>query len=195
MTNLGPRISFSHFGINCFDLARMEEFYTKVIGFVMTDQGKVPMFDGQIRFLTLDARDHHQLILCSGRIEGRIESSPFAGGGQGSAINQMSFRVADLDELRGIRNRLAAAGVTNGTPINHGNAWAMYIRDIEGNPMEFFTDTPWYIPQPFGEPLDLDRSNAEILAETEKLCRSQAGFEPVETWRARIRDQLVKRHA
>jgi catechol 2,3-dioxygenase len=195
MTSVGPRISFSHFGINCFDLSKMERFYTDVVGFVGTDHGHIKRLGIDIRFLTLDPRDHHQFVLCSGRTEGGIEKGPFAGGGKGSAINQLSFRVADLDELRRVRDRLAAAGVTDGTPLNHGNAWAMYIRDIEGNPMEFFTDTPWYIPQPFGEPLDLSRSNAEIHAETERLCRAQAGFEPVETWRARVAAQLAARHA
>jgi catechol 2,3-dioxygenase-like lactoylglutathione lyase family enzyme len=191
----GPRISFSHFGINCFDLAKMEKFYTEVIGFVVTDHGDIPRIGEQIRFLTLDPRDHHQLILCSGRTEGDIVSGSFAGGGAGSAINQLSFRVADLDELRKMRDRLAAVGRNDGTPLNHGNAWAMYIRDIEGNPMEFFTDSPWYVPQPFGEPLDLDKSNEEILAETEKLCRTHAGFEPVEVWRQRVTARLAERHA
>lgn len=195
MTNAGPRISFSHFGINCFDLDKMEKFYTEVIGLVVSDRGNIPRMGERILFTTLDPRDHHQFVLVSGRKEGSIVTGPFAGGGAGSAINQISFRVADLDALRAMRKRLAAVGRNDGTPLNHGNAWAMYIRDIEGNPMEFFTDTPWYIPQPFGEPLDLDKSDAEIFAETEALCRRQAGFEPVETWRARIASKIAARHA
>jgi catechol 2,3-dioxygenase len=195
MSSTGPRISFSHFGINCFDLEKMTAFYTDVIGFVESDRGDLLNLGEQIRFLTLDERDHHQLILCSGRKEGDVVKGAFIGGGLGSAINQLSFRVADLDELRRVRDRLAAAGVKDGTPVNHGNAWAMYIRDIEGNPMEFFTDTPWYVSQPFGEPLDLGKSNDQILAETEALCRRSPGFEPVETWRARIADKLATRHA
>ncbi len=29
--------------------------------------------------------------------------------------------------------------------------------DPEGNGIEIFTDTPWYVPQPHGVPIDLSR--------------------------------------
>jgi catechol-2,3-dioxygenase len=37
-----PRIQFSHFGINVRDLARMEKFYTEIVGFTVTDRGSIP---------------------------------------------------------------------------------------------------------------------------------------------------------
>ena len=33
---------FGHFGVNCFDIAKMENFYTQVIGMVVADRGYVP---------------------------------------------------------------------------------------------------------------------------------------------------------
>jgi catechol 2,3-dioxygenase-like lactoylglutathione lyase family enzyme len=178
--NSPQSVRFGHFGINCFDLARMEDFYSRVMGMVVADRGYVPPpADRHIVFMTLDPVEHHQLVLCSGRTEGKIEKGPFRGGGRGSAINQISFHCADLGELRKAQARLAAAGLTDGTPINHGNAWSIYIRDIEGNPLELYA-------QPCGEPLDLALSDVELHRRTEALCRGRPGFEHAETWRARL---------
>ena len=184
-------VKFGHFGINCFDIARMEDFYTRVVGLVVADRGYVPPpADRHIVFMTLDPGEHHQMILCSGRTEGRIEKGPFRGGGRGSAINQISFHCANLGELRRMQARLAAAGCNDGTPINHGNAWSIYIRDIEGNPLEFYTDSPWYTPQPCGVPFDLSRSDEEIYRQTEAMCRERPGFEPAGLWRERLASQI-----
>lgn len=184
-------LRFGHFGINCFDLARMEDFYARVLGLVVADRGVVPPpVDLRIVFMTLDPAEHHQLILASGRTEGKIEKGPFRGGGRGSAINQISFHYADLGELRRAKAKLAAEGLTDGTPVNHGNAWSIYIRDIEGNPLELYVDSPWYTPQPCGEPFDLDASDEEIHRQTEAMCRARPGFEPAETWRARLAEKI-----
>lgn len=180
-------LKFGHFGINCFDIARMEDFYTRVLGMVVSDRGYVPApADRHIVFMTLDPAEHHQMILCSGRTEGTIEKGPFRGGGHGSAINQISFNYANLGELRKAQERLAAEGLTDGTPMNHGNAWSVYIRDIEGNPLELYTQSPWYTPQPCGEPLDLALPDEEILTQTEAMCRSRPGFAPAADWRAEV---------
>ena len=182
---------FGHFGVNCFDIAMMENFYTQVIGMVVADRGYIPPpGDRHIVFMTLDPGEHHQFILCSGRTEGRVEQGPFRGGGHGSAINQISFHCATLGDLRRAQARLAAAGRSDGTPINHGNAWSIYIRDIEGNPLEFYVDSPWYTPQPCGEALDLSLSDEEIYRQTEALCRARPNFEHAEIWRARLAEKI-----
>ena len=55
-------ISFSHFGIHVTDLPLMEEFYTRVIGLVVTDRG--PLRDGStLAFLSRDPDEHHQMVL------------------------------------------------------------------------------------------------------------------------------------
>lgn len=184
-------VRFGHFGINCFDIDKMEAFYKGAFGFLVTDRGHVPVLDLRLVFLTLDPNEHHQMVLGSGRKEGQIRTDAFIGGGLGSAINQMSFELDSLTELRRVRDAFARFGVTNGSPINHGNAWAIYIRDIEGNPVELYVDTPWYTPQPCGEPLDLNLSDAQILAATEALCRSREGFEMASDWQQRIAAQLT----
>jgi hypothetical protein len=95
--------------------------------------------------------------------------------------------------MRRAQARLAAAGCTDGSPVNHGNAWSIYIRDIEGNPLELYVDSPWYTPQPCGEPFDLSLSDEEIYRQTEAMCRARPGFEPAETWRTRLADKIQAR--
>src|SRR4029077_19128863 len=97
------KIGLSHFGVSCFDLERMEDFYTRVLGMTVTDRGDVPV--GRLIFLTTDPAEHHQLVLASGRTEGTIQEGPVLGGGFGSAIFQIPFRLEDA----AARRRSAAA--------------------------------------------------------------------------------------
>ena len=53
-------------------------------------------------------------------------------------------------------------------------------------------DTDWYFPQPFLEPLDLTKSDEEIIAETQALCAAQKGYEPYANWRARIAMRMTR---
>lgn len=106
----------------------------------------------------------------------------------GPSINQISFRLGTLGDLRDMHRRLKAAGYADDGMLvgNHGIAWSIYFPDPEGNNIEVFVDTPWYMLQPFLVPLDLSKSDAEIVAATEAMCRENEGFEPIEQWRARI---------
>ena len=94
------------------------------------------------------------------------------GGSFGAAIFQLTFRLEDLATLRRVQQRLVAEGNTNFIPLNHGNSWSLYTRDPEGNALEFVVDSPWFIHQPFGEFLDLALDDAEILRQTEEICRA-----------------------
>ena len=82
-------------------------------------------------------------------------------------------------------------GVTKHRSITHGNAWALYVHDPEGNQIELFVDSPWYIEQPCAEPIDLDRPTKDILAESEAFCRNQPGFKPIEDWRAAMAERIA----
>ncbi len=84
--------------------------------------------------------------------------------------------VATLDEVREMRDRIAAAGMEVRRVVTHGNAWSVYFSDPEDNTLEIYAHTPWYIPQPAAIPFDLDLSNQEIMAQTEELCRAKDGF-------------------
>lgn len=181
-----PNLKFSHLGFAVHDLAKMEEFYTRVLDFTVTDRGEVVGMD--LVFLSRDPDDHHQIVLASGKPEG-IPPNPFEPQ-FGSVINQISFKVSSLAELRRIYEILVSENVASIFPANHGIAWSIYAHDPEGNNLEFFVDTDWYFPQPFLVPLDFSLSDEDIVASTETFSREQADFEPYSEWRKRFANKM-----
>src|ERR1700752_4119642 len=61
MQEAAPRLS--HVGIYVTDVPKMIDFYTKVLGFVVSDGAP----DGRITFLSRNPSDHHQVVLVRGR--------------------------------------------------------------------------------------------------------------------------------
>jgi catechol 2,3-dioxygenase len=175
-----PEVAFSHLGVHAHDLAKMEDFYSRVLGFTVTDRGKLGAVE--LVFLSRDPREHHQLVLASGR----PETIPF------NVINQISFRVRDLAVLRHFHRALQGESVSEIAPVTHGNAISLYFRDPEGNRIELFFDTPWYCAQPCREPIDLTKSDDEILAWTEQLVRARPGFKPREAWIDEVRARMAQ---
>jgi catechol 2,3-dioxygenase len=177
-----PNLMFSHMGLSVKDIAAMEAFYAGVLGFTVTDRGSA---EGMaLVFLSRNPDDHHQIVLASGRpneLPANTANAQF-----GPSINQISFKVGSLDDLREILGRLEAAGARNLFPANHGIAWSIYAHDPEGNNLEFFVDSDWYITQPFLIPLDFGKSNEEIVALTQSLCEKSPGYEPYGDWRKRV---------
>ena len=174
-----PPFSLSHVGMYVHDMERMLEFYTKVMGFVVTDRGRAG--EAAIVFASQDERDHHQIVLVEGR-----DRDPAS-----RVINQISFRVPSLEDVQALYRRVRAApGASDLQPRTHGNAWSIYFRDPEGNRLEVFCDTDWYVSQPCGEPLDLDKPAEQIRRETEALCRGLPGFAPIDEWRAAIAGRI-----
>lgn len=165
----------SHFGIFVRDIDAMTRFYTHVFSMRLTDQGVGGTFKYQLNFLSGTSSQHHQLVLAAGR---RPESP--------STVMQMSFKVGEIDDLRRIRADAVAGGATRMREMNHGNALSIYFDDPEGNTVEVYLDTPWYVPQPHGDPLDLEKPDAVIWAETEAACRADPAFEPAQDWAARF---------
>ena len=165
-----PNLSFSHFGINVTDLDKMVDFYTRVLGLTVTDRG--PIGGLELAFLSRDPMEHHQMVLASGR----PRDVSF------TTINQLSFRLPSLDDLRAARAALLAEGIADLRVVSHGNAWSVYFLDPEGNRIEFFVDAPFYTPQPFAEALDLAASDDAILKSTETQCRRRPRYQSREEW-------------
>lgn len=187
----GRKLSLSHFGLSCFDLTTMEDFYTRVLGMTVTDRGEVAGGMATLVFLTTDPSEHHQLVLASGRTEGAVLDGPVFGGSFGAAIFQLTFRLEDLATLRRVQQRLLAEGNSNFVPLNHGNSWSLYTRDPEGNALELVVDSPWFVHQPSGEYLDLALDDAEILRQTEALCRATGDWQPYDQWRAQVAERIA----
>ena len=162
------------------DVEDLIEFYSNTLGFEVTDRG--PFGRDEIVFLSQNASDHHQVAF----ITGRDTPDP------SNSVNHVAFRSAGtLDDLKALKKTLEAdARVTQIMPLCHGNAWSVYFRDPEFNGVEVFIDTPWHVRQPQGAPLDLDKSNDEIIEATRAHFSTEPEFGPMEDFQSRRAQHL-----
>ena len=175
-----PKITLSHIGLHCVDLEKMVDFYTRVMGLTQTDRGEAMLGDTKIKivFLSGEPRDHHQLALV-GEPPRRVEEGAVL-------LNQISFRLDSLATLRALKEAAQRAGATNFMPITHGNAWSVYFHDPEGNMIEAFVDSPFYVRQPLADPLDLSLSDEEIVRQTRERYGADPSFKTMAQWREEV---------
>ncbi|CAG9258422.1 Catechol 2,3-dioxygenase-like lactoylglutathione lyase family enzyme [Paraburkholderia unamae] len=167
-------LTLSHMGFFVSDMAKVEDFYTRVLEFTVTDRGTLPTPRGPVSlvFMSRDPRVHHQIVLASGR----PEQLPF------NPINQISFEADSLDTLKRFHQRFVEEEMEEITPVTHGNAISIYARDPEGNRLEIFIDTPWYVDQPMRVSVDFALPDEALLAEVERHASTLPGFRPREEW-------------
>lgn len=174
-----PGLTFSHFGMFVTDIAKLEDFYTRVLEFTVTDRGQLPGPDGQLMdivFLSRDPDEHHQIVLMTGR-PADMGFNP---------INQISMKADSLATLRLMHERLQREGAKEIAPVTHGNAVSVYVRDPEGNRLELYVDLPWYVNQPMRVPVDLSVDDATLMQQLEAHARTLPGFRPRSEWRAEM---------
>jgi catechol-2,3-dioxygenase len=151
-------------GIHATDLDRMVDFYTRVMGFVVSDTG-TGSSGARIVFMTQNPECHHQFVLFDGRPKD-LTYNP---------VNQISFRLDSLDTLKGYRQALLREGITRHRVTDHGNAWALYFKDPEGNPVELYCDSPFYTPQPWAS-RSISTCRTTRSCGAPKPCRSRLRF-------------------
>ena len=106
------------------DIRRAVEFYTVVLGFLVTNRGEPVPGMGEMVFLSQDESAHHQIVL--------VQTAEPPPPGFVMAAH-LAFSLDSLDDLRVIGERLAAAKTETVIPISHGNAWSLYFTDPDGN--------------------------------------------------------------
>ena len=141
--------SLGHVGIYANDIMKMRDFWTRVIGLKIADED----LDGRgMCFLSADPeREHHEFVLIKGR-----EAAEDA-----KLVQQISFIVPTIDDLRDYYHRLQGENVKIDRIVSHGNAFGMYFFDPEGNRIELYDPTGFKVPQPHGDPINLEDSNEE----------------------------------
>ena len=149
-------IGLGHVGIYVRDLERMAAFYSDTLGMHITKQN----WRAGIVFLSADPeRADHEIALFRGRPDDA----------DSRLINQISLRVATLDDLRAIYRRLTAAGLRIDAVVNHVSALGCYYFDPEGNRSEVFwvTGRPCWVP--IAHLIDIEQPDEAVLAEVDKL--------------------------
>ncbi len=174
-----PKWELSHIGLFVSDMARMREFYIRLLGFKVMDEGELRGGGPRLTFLSKDPKDHHQIVLVTGREKGTR-----------STVNQITFRVASLKEVRAMHDLAVANRVEGVDPVDHGNAWSVYFLDPEGNRLEFFCDTPWYVAQPHRVVLDFSLSDRQIEEATRSRIAGDPTTRPFGKWRDQKRREL-----
>jgi len=161
-----PDIYLSHFEIYVRDVVSMEEFYTRYLGFVVTDRGEGK---NAMVFLSRNPDEHHQLVLNPRQSDKAVESP----------VDHISFRMDSITNLRVFHKALLSSSTTFET-VSHGTTWSIYFRDPEGNRLELFTDTPWHVNQPCKFEINLGLSNEELIEYTEHRIKALPGFRELE---------------
>ena len=177
MTHL-PNARLTHVGLFVRDIEVMKAFYARTLGMSISDAGD--FFERKLAFLTRDPDEHHQLVMVQ---------DP-ARDGLASAVNQVSFRLDDLEALRVYFRFLQESNAIGLEGRNHGNSWSLYFFDPEGNKIELYVPTPWHVRQPWRAPLDLTQSVEAIVEETKGHIDQNPTALPMSEWSDALRIRL-----
>jgi catechol-2,3-dioxygenase len=140
-------------GIAVQDMDKMLDFYTRILGLTKTDGGE----GGRGVFLSAQPEaEHHEFVM---------GPSP----DRRTNAQQISFTVASLDDLKDLYQSIKGYGCQIDRVVNHGIAFGCYFRDPEDNRVEVYWSTDIDYPQPYGDPIDLEKSNAELMQVLEDM--------------------------
>ena len=162
------KLSWSHAVMYVKDKDMMLDFYTRVLGFEVTDRGPIGEGGLEIIFMSQDADEHHQLAMIDTRKDEALSNS----------VNHFAFRVSTFQEVKDLHAVLEPMDEIRINPMSHGNTLSIYFNDPESNGIEVFWDTPWHVAQPQGEGWDASMDEAEALAWVEATFKEASGFGP-----------------
>lgn len=146
-----------HVGIYVQDMPKMVDFYSNFLGLKVTDVG-LP------RIVFMSARpdeEHHEIALAQ------------ATEGQKTNAQQISFTVGSLADLKEFYRKIKERGLEVDRTVSHGNAFGCYFRDPEDNRVEVYWHTGVDFPQPYGDPIDLDASDEDLLQKVADLPKDR----------------------
>ena len=115
----------THFGVHATDLDRMVDFYTRVMGFIVSDSG-TGRSGARVFFMTQNPECHHQFVLFDGRPEDMAYNP----------VNQISFRLDSLDTLQAYRKALvveASPSIASPTTAMPGRSTSRIPRAIRSS--------------------------------------------------------------
>jgi catechol-2,3-dioxygenase len=131
-------------------------FYRDIIGLKVSDRSPT----GAV-FMTAQDRlaEHHELLLVPGRNDD----------GKSNVLQQISFRCASVADVKEFYRVFVENKVPITRCVSHGNTVSIYAQDPDGNSVEVYWPNGIDVPQPFGKPMDLSKSEAEITAQLDQI--------------------------
>ena len=168
---------FSHLGLYVKSLPEMERFYCDVLGFYVTD--RLGEANQEMVFLSRSLQEHHQIVLAPGRAQGSA-----------STVNQISFEIQTLRGLIDAFQALHELDISGLQAMNHGGSWSLYVPDPEGNTIELFVKTAWYVPPHATTGLDLNQSEKLIRQQTACMAKQTPGSMTWAVWRQEFQERM-----
>ncbi len=154
-----PKVSsLGHVGVYVRDIERSVAFYRDIIGLHVSDRSP----RGGV-FMTAQERtvEHHELLLAPGRNdEGNV-----------NVLQQVSFRCATLKDVKDFYKTFVDNQVPINRVVSHGNTVSVYAQDPDGNSVEVYWPSGVDVPQPFGKPMDLTKSEVEIREQLNQILK------------------------
>src|SRR5262245_53975177 len=145
---------FHHVGMVAHDPAALAEFYRDVLGMTITGGSSADGPFGATAFLSSrPEEENHELALFANPM-----------------YRHFAFKVGSLAHLRTLYRQITERGIPIKMAMNHGCSLAFYIDDPEGNMIEVYWPTGLDNWQPHGDPLDLDRSDADLIQEVKEIA-------------------------
>ena len=160
-----PKVtSLGHIGLLVKDVEKSVAFYREVLGLTISDRSP----RGSVFMTAQDRRvEHHELLIAPGRQDSTS-----------NALQQISFHCASLDDLRDFYRIILERHVPIQRIITHGNTVSIYFEDPDGNSVEVYWATGIDVPQPFGKPVDLTKTDEEIMAQVRRLIQEGSNASP-----------------
>lgn len=130
-----------HVALSCRDALAAAQWYARVLGFAPVD------FEAY-RAGTRPFPSVRLSPACILDFFTRPQSAPAATGGGGGGLDHLCFAVKSRAELRGVIERLTAAGHAPADPVPaprsgaRGTGYSVYASDVCGNTVEFRTYEP-----------------------------------------------------
>ena len=165
-------LAFTHVGIHVTDMDRMVDFYSRVVGFAVSDRGPRLTGGGEIAFMTRDPREHHQLVLATGRPLSdwhRQNMPPGVAATNAAKIFLLVDRAELYRRIDARFNEMLASGALE-------EVRRLAARDLDPSlPAMKAHGVPWLIRHFKGE-IDLAQAAAEAKRDTRRYTKRQ------ETW-------------
>lgn len=143
-------------GLYVRDMERSVAFYRDILGLQVSDRSP----RGAV-FMTAQDRlaEHHEILLAPGRNDD----------GKVNVIQQISFRCASVGDVKEFYRVFVEHNVPINRCVSHGNTVSIYAQDPDGNSVEVYWPNGVDVPQPFGKPMDLAKSESEIMQQLETI--------------------------
>ena len=147
-------LGLGHIGYFVKDLAVMKDFWGGFMGMTLTKCN-----DGAAFFSADPEAVDHEIAIMLGRPDADDDH----------LIQQISLRVESLDNVRDFKRRAMAKGYPIDRLVTHASAIGLYFRDPEGNRVETFWLTGLRSWAMIGVPIDIDRPDAEVMADVHRV--------------------------